>query len=147
MTDTFGATGPVGGDAREKVKVPAILLMVVGGITVAAALVGVVQHLMGSNEAQMQQLLSDPNVPEGLKSVMGTMGSMGIFSSLLQLALGVITFLGGLKMMNLQSFGLAMAGSIIAVIPCFGSCCCIGIPIGIWSLIVLNKPEVKSAFR
>jgi hypothetical protein len=78
---------------------------------------------------------------------MGTMGKMGIFSSLFQLALGGVTFLGALKMKNLESYPFAMAASIIAIIPCFGSCCCIGIPIGIWSLIVLNKPEVKSSFR
>jgi hypothetical protein len=40
-----------------------------------------------------------------------------------------------------------MAASIIAIIPCFGPCCCLGIPVGIWALVVINKPEVKSAFR
>jgi hypothetical protein len=55
-------------------------------------------------------------------------------------------FFGGLKMKSLENYKLAMAASIISIIPCFG-CYCIGIPVGIWSIITLNKPEVKSAFR
>lgn len=145
MTDNFGA-GAAGGNAREQVSVPAILLMVVGGITVAAALYGAVQYLSGANEAQMAEALSNPQLPEQARSIIEMSGRLGIFGSLFQLVLGGITFFGGLKMKNLESYGLAMAASIIAIIPCFGSCCCIGIPIGIWSLIVLNKPEVKSAF-
>ncbi|HVG57714.1 MAG TPA: hypothetical protein VNA24_04115 [Hyalangium sp.] len=146
MTDNFGG-GAAGGNAREQVSVPAILLMVLGGLTIASALFGMVQYLMGSNTAQMDELLSNPQIPEGMKSVLAASNKLGIVGSLLQLALGGVTFLGGLKMKNLESFGLAMAASIIVIIPLFGSCCCcIGIPVGIWSLVVLNKPEVKSSF-
>jgi hypothetical protein len=40
-----------------------------------------------------------------------------------------------------------MAASIIAMIPCVSPCCLLGLPIGIWALVVLMKPEVKSAFH
>jgi hypothetical protein len=146
MTDNFGG-GAAGGNAREQVSVPAILLMVLGGLTVAAALFGMVQYLMGSNTAQMEEVLNNPQIPEGMKSVLAASNKLGVVGSLLQLILGGVTFFGGLKMKNLESYGLAMAASIIVIIPLFGSCCCcIGIPIGIWSLVVLNKPEVKSSF-
>jgi hypothetical protein len=121
--------------------------MVVGGITVLAALWGILSGIRGGNEAQMAELLNNPDIPPQLKSMMGSMGKMGIFSSLFQLVLGGLTAFGGLKMKNLESYPFAIAASIIAIIPCIGSCCCIGIPIGIWSLIVLNKAEVKAAFR
>jgi hypothetical protein len=147
MDNNVGEPGAAGGNAREQVSVPAILLMVLGGLTVAAALLGVVQYLMGSNTAQMEQLLNNPQIPQGMKSFLAASNKLGIFGSLLQIILGGVTFFGGLKMKNLESYGLAMAASIIVIIPLFGSCCCcIGIPIGIWSLIVLNKPEVKSSF-
>lgn len=149
MTDNFGTPdmGAGGSNARDQVSTPAILLMVVGGLTVAAALFGVVQNLMGTNAAQMDQLMSNPQLPQGFKSIMGGMTKGGIFLNLLELGLGAVTAFGGLKMKNLENYGLAMAASIIAVIPCIGSCCCLGIPVGIWSLIVLNKPEVKAGFR
>jgi hypothetical protein len=42
---------------------------------------------------------------------------------------------------------VSFIASILAMIPCFTSCCClVGLPIGIYALVVLNKPEVKSAF-
>jgi hypothetical protein len=145
--DNMNGAPAAGGNARDAVSTPAILLMVVGAITALAAIVGVFQNLAGSNQAAMEQILNNPEIPEGMKSGLAAMTKGGIFTSLFQLALGAVTFFGALKMKNLGSYGLAMAASIIACIPCFGSCCCIGIPVGIWSLIVLNKPEVKSAFK
>ncbi|MBN1208067.1 MAG: hypothetical protein JXB05_24600 [Myxococcaceae bacterium] len=147
MTDTFGASGPAG-DAREKVSLPAILLMVAGGIGVAYALLSIVTALTGGDaqQAQMEQILSDPNIPEGLKSVLASTVKGGVIFPIIILAANAFVLFGGLKMKNLESYGLAMAAAIIALIPCC-PCGCIGIPVGIYALIVLNKPEVKSAFR
>ena len=39
-----------------------------------------------------------------------------------------------------------MTASILAVVPCVSPCCLVGLPIGIWALVVLSKPEVKSQF-
>jgi hypothetical protein len=40
-----------------------------------------------------------------------------------------------------------MTASVIAMIPCISPCCIVGLPIGIWAMVVLSKPEVKSAFH
>jgi hypothetical protein len=37
--------------------------------------------------------------------------------------------------------------TILVMIPCLSPCCILGIPIGIWGLIVLMDPNVKAAFR
>ena len=74
-------------------------------------------------------------------------GSLGMVFSGIGILTSVITFAGALKMKKLENFGLAMAASIIAMIPCIGPCCFIGIPVGIWALVILSKPEVKSAFH
>ncbi|RPI70303.1 MAG: hypothetical protein EHM45_25030 [Desulfobacteraceae bacterium] len=55
----------------------------------------------------------------------------------------VLMIFGGIRMKKLQSWGF----SILAMIPCLSPCCLIGLPIGIWTLIVLMKPEVKAAFH
>lgn len=52
---------------------------------------------------------------------------------------------GGLQMRQMKNHGVAMAAAIAACIPCF-SCCCLPLPVGIWALVVLTKPEVKQAF-
>ena len=59
---------------------------------------------------------------------------------------GFILF-GALKMKRLENHGLAMATSVVAAVPCISPCCLIGLPIGIWAIVVLLKPEVKSAFH
>jgi len=61
--------------------------------------------------------------------------------------LGVLITYGGIKMKNLQNYSLAMSSSIIAMIPCLSPCCCLGLPIGIWGLVVLSDANVKAAFR
>ena len=52
-----------------------------------------------------------------------------------------------MKMKKLESYGWAMTASILALAPCISPCCLVGLPIGIWALVVLAKPEVKSAFH
>jgi hypothetical protein len=147
--NTSGMPGPAAGpDVREQVSLPAILLMVTGGIGIALALLGMVQGLTGANSAQLEQLMSNPDIPPWLKSMASTTSSpvASILSNLFSMAINGLVIFGGLKMKNLESRGLAMAASIIALIPCF-ACYCLGIPVGIWSLVVLSKPEVKAAFR
>jgi hypothetical protein len=70
-------------------------------------------------------------------------GSMGlpIFSALLMF---VILF-GAWKMIRAQSYGWALTASILSILPCTG-CCVLGIPFGIWGLVVLNDAQVKSCF-
>ena len=57
---------------------------------------------------------------------------------------GVI-LLGGFNMKNLADYRLAIAASIVSMLPC-NICCVIGLPIGVWSLIVLMQPDVKNNF-
>ena len=73
-------------------------------------------------------------------------GGIGIVVSIIAILLGVVILLGAFKMMKLQSWPFALIATIIAMIPCIWPCCCIGLPIGIWSLIVLLNKDVKAAF-
>jgi hypothetical protein len=50
-------------------------------------------------------------------------------------------------MKNLTRHGLALAAAIVAMVPCVSPCCWLGLPIGIWAVVVLSKPEVKSHFN
>ncbi len=64
---------------------------------------------------------------------------------LLHVPVALLQILGGIKMRRLESHGLATLASIVAMMPCqFGFL--VGLPVGIWSLIVLSRSEVKAAF-
>lgn len=49
------------------------------------------------------------------------------------------------NLMQLRSYRLAVAGSILGILP-FTPGAIIGLPMGIWALVVMTKKEVKAAF-
>jgi hypothetical protein len=140
--------GPVSPQVREQVSLPAILLMVTAGVGALAQLFGVVSALMGRGQPMNipPELANDPNM-ESVQRLLEFTQSSGWVFNLIPLALSGLVFVGALKMKNLESRGLAIAASIIAMLPCVGPCCCLGLPVGIYALTVLVKPEVKAAFR
>ncbi|MBF5043829.1 hypothetical protein FGE12_15625 [Aggregicoccus sp. 17bor-14] len=131
--------------AQKQVQVPAILLIVLGALGLIFGLIGVASHSVN----QYGPLLDNPELPEQARSVVQGFANHGRWLNLPGIVLSGLMLLGGLKMKGLQSYALALTGAIVAVIPCMGvnGCCCIGMPVGIWALVVLMRPEVKGAFR
>lgn len=135
---------------QKKVQLPAIALLVLAGV---AALMTLAGHFM--NDAVMQ-MAEQSNMPEEqlqqLREAWGAsaegFGALNMLGLVLNVVGLAVIVLGALRMKQLRSYGLAITASILAMIPCFTSCCCIlGIPIGIWSLIVLFDKDVKAAFQ
>jgi predicted Zn finger-like uncharacterized protein len=58
---------------------------------------------------------------------------------------GGMVIAGAISMLRLRLYPLAMAGAIVAMFPC-SSCCLVGLPLGIWALVILNREEVRAAF-
>lgn len=76
--------------------------------------------------------------------------TIGYFLGLtLSLAVGftwaLIVGIAGMQMLRLRHFGFVYVASIVTMLPCNVGCC-FGVPIGIWSLAVLSRPEVRKAF-
>jgi hypothetical protein len=74
-------------------------------------------------------------------------GGLGIVQSILAMGMSVLILLGALKMKKLENYTFSIIATIVAMVPCISPCCLVGLPIGIWALVVLNKPEVKSSFH
>jgi hypothetical protein len=64
----------------------------------------------------------------------------------ISLALSAFVTYAGWQMRQLRGWGLSMAGAIAAIIPCSG-CCILGLPIGIWAIVVLIDADIKRAFN
>jgi serine/threonine protein kinase len=58
---------------------------------------------------------------------------------------GAIIMLGGWQMLKLRSYGWAVACSVLALVP-LSAGFMLGVPMGIWALIVLNRSDVQQAF-
>ena len=54
---------------------------------------------------------------------------------------------GSYSMIKLQNEGVAKTAAILSLIPLCSSCCVLGIPFGIWALVVMGNPAVSARFR
>lgn len=130
-------------DAAAQVRAPAIGLIVTAVLGIMVALGGLGMHAFGL-----------PVMPGGGRGgeeferlFEAFAGQVGLVQSLIQLAFGAVVLVGGLKMMKFESYQLAIVSSVMALVPCVSPCCLIGLPVGIWALVVLAKPEVKVLFH
>jgi hypothetical protein len=110
--------------AKRLVKKPAITLLVTGILSLVPSL-----FMMYSAVVHGRML-------DGYSDAIGVFLLALIFSA----AAGVVVF-SGFSMMQLRRYRLCMVGSMVVML------CVVGIPIGIWSLMTLRTPGMRSAFR
>ena len=122
-------------DPAGRVAAPAIGLMVAGGLSAVFTLFSLLILGIGGTAA-----ISDPEVRDALPGF----GILAVFG-IVKLVLDALTIYAGLQMRQLRSWTLCMAGSVAAMLPC-SACCLLGLPMGIWALIVLIDNEVKRLF-
>jgi len=130
--------------ARDRVAAPAILTIILGAIWTIAVSISLLRlAIAGPRQPALQQLPAD--TPDWFKDAMRDAAKSEPVSLPVSAALALVVLFGGIQMYRLRTYPLALAASIILCIPC--SCCCLGMPVGIWSLIVLWNPTVREAFR
>jgi hypothetical protein len=133
--------------AADAVRGPAIALLVTGILNMALAVVDLIARIfMLANFGQGQ---APPNLPPFLQEVFNNRSAIaiGIATDAVGIVLAILIMVGSVRMRRLESYGMSVAASVISMLPCVTACCCLGIPFGIWSLIVLNRPEVRSCFH
>jgi len=129
-------------DSAQLVRGPAIFLLVLAIIDVLASLVGIAFVAFG------QAMPTFPGMTQENVELQQKISFLfSIPAYVLGIGIAVIRLIGSLKMLKLQSYALAMATAILTLFPCGTCCCLINIGAGIWALVVLSKPEVKSAFH
>lgn len=124
-------------EARRRVQGPAIAMMITFGLTLVALMIFLPIAMAGPVARQNNRMPFPMGGPPGLILVMGAV----------QAIICIVIIAGAWQMRGLKSYGLAMTGSILAMIPYISPCCLLGLPFGIWSIVVLNDDNVKNAFR
>jgi hypothetical protein len=118
------------------VTAPAICLLVTGCLGILfnlfQALVAIINpRLLQQNNAFGQ------NTPPALSIAFG----------LLFAVVSIVVVAGAIAMLTRKLYGLGMTGSILAILNIGNCCCLLGLPFGIWSLVVLARPEVRELFE
>jgi hypothetical protein len=135
------------GSALGRLNAPGITLIVLGILGVLGAIAGVLMNLlgMGGNLAGMGGRESGGPMDQYITLMSG---GLGLVLNILNVFLSALIAFGGFKMRTGESYPLALTASILCIVPCTSPCCClIGIPVGIWALIVLMDKDVKASFR
>ncbi len=128
----------------DRLKIPAIGLIIAGvlnGITGLLILIGGLFRLLKPGYEQPMPV----DGAEKIGFIFGTFIIYGI-AAISLIAMPVIIY-GAIQMMKGKRAGLAKAASILAIIPVTACCFAVGIPFGIWSLVILSKPEIKAIFN
>ena len=146
---------------KSRVQAPAIALIVVGILDLLGACWGLFNSITATLTPAKQfhqqvlelyqafpQLKAEVSKrsPEELKNQsMFISWTVVIFG----LTISMLTIAGGVRMLSLKNYALAICGAISAAIPCIscGGCCLFGEAIGIWALVVLLNNEVREAFH
>jgi hypothetical protein len=128
-------------NVRGRLMVPAVIQMILAAISfvlVAAGFFAIVQGGLGPPQGHPQA--NDPGFREGFIAGQLAVPTFGLLSA-------AFVMVGCLCMIMVKMRGLAVAAAIVAMIPCLSPLIVLGIPFGIWSLVVLNNSEVREAFE
>lgn len=115
--------------AREMCLIPGILYIVLSAINIA----GMGLSILG-NAVDLRTGQGDEDTGPAI-----VLAGMSLIASL-------VVLIGGIQMIRLQTWGVAMAASVLCVIPVITPCCMLGIPFGVWGIIVLCNNRVKESF-
>lgn len=129
---------------------PGIAMLVVGLLGIAAtAFYLVVFAQFDAQEMQNMLKQQQPDMPQEqveMTAQFMTGATARTFHGIF-LGIDVLIVLGGIALLTRRLYALAVVASILAMINVDGCCCLLGLPVGIWSLLALMRPDVSAAFR
>jgi hypothetical protein len=128
-------------DVRSKVSGPAIGLIIAVSLSLGLLMLGLIFSvwLLVSGVAN--------DLPEPIGMTKETQISIRIAINVLVQFVNVFVLFGAVRMKRLRSLNLARTACVLAMVPCFGPCCLLGLPFGIWGLVVLSDTNVQQAFE
>lgn len=132
-------------DIQQKVKLPAIGLLIAGIINGAFAFALLISGIFRLIAFQNGLEKLPANEAERIGFYIGSFGGYGI--ALITLVVSPIIIIGAIQMIRGQKYGLSKAAAILAIIPFTACCMIVGAPIGIWAYIVLNQSDVRAFFK
>jgi hypothetical protein len=134
-------TAPAASGVTSQVSGPSTALLITGIIGAIFSVATFFSLMIGAGLSTFWR----DSIPDVYEEIWE--GAAGMGSAFVGILVAGFIIYAALKMKDLSQWGLAMAASILAMIPCISPCCIVGLPVGIWCIVVLTKPEVKAAFH
>jgi len=126
----------------NKLRLPAVGLISLGALNILASILLLLGRIASLIKGEERVIVNDAER-------LGYEASMVYFPlvSLISIATAPIIIYGGVQMLSARKYSLALMAAILALMPFSSLCCLLGVPIGIWAIVVLRSPEVKAAFQ
>jgi hypothetical protein len=121
-------------DVTMKVRIPAIILIIMSALGIVAALGALVFFVI--------MLFVDPP-QQRADDMIGVAFAFG--GSILLLVMKAVAVAGSVQMARMRAYPFAMTAAILQIVPC-SPCWILDTPFGLWALIVLMMPDVRAAF-
>jgi hypothetical protein len=141
--------------AKSTVMVPAVGLIIVAGLMMLAVVLNLVQYgsLDAQFDAEIKKIEDNQQIPANQKKEQVQMMNqirdwmkVGFLPYIAMIGVfALIILVGGVKLMSLGSPGLIYLAAVLSLLPCT-ACCVLGLVFGIWTMVVMGKPEVKAGF-
>lgn len=127
-------------DNLKRLKIPAVGLIAVGVLNGVWAILNLITYIWFGIAPQVARF------PAEYKDSAYILILIGIGFLVINLITAPFIIYGAVQMIKGRKYGLSKIAAILALIPLLSFGFLIGIPFGIWALILLGKPEIKDAF-
>ena len=129
-------------DIKTKLRAPAIGLIILGVLNVASGVILILGRIVRLIKGA-EPVFTDEARRLGYEA-------SGIYFpivSLISIVVAPIIIFGAIQMMRAERYSLALLAAVLAMIPLSSVCCILGLPLGLWALIVLRNAEVRASFQ
>jgi serine/threonine protein kinase len=130
-------SGKTSGDNRGMIIAPAVGLMVAGSLKAFTGL-KILLLLSGPASGLVNSILS----ALGINYSVHLSALLVVSTVLFTLVPAAVTLFGAIEMIQIRNYGWAVAAAILSIL----GCGLIGVPVGIWALIVLLLADVRQIF-
>ena len=117
---------------QSRVKKPAIFMIILSAFSIMTLLIVLVESIAGNIPPEMEKILIEYGINNEILIIV--------------VLFNIIILVGAINMRKGRYYSLAMVASVLCIL-CNSSLYGLGLVAGIWSIVVLNKPEVKAGFR
>ena len=128
-------------EALSKTNICAIFLYIVAGISIPMHGLNAVFTIV-AGDADGPGMRAPANEAERTGRMVGSLAA-----SVVLIVVNTVVIVGAYNLQKLKKRSIAMTGAIICCIPCCSPCVILGIPFGIWALVLLNNQEIKPHFE
>ncbi|MFO0796145.1 MAG: hypothetical protein U0804_01645 [Gemmataceae bacterium] len=139
-----GERRPRSDAVRFEVEAPATALKVHGWFTLGC---GILLGAVGVGFAVL--FADDPEFHKAEKTTRGEVfivAGMQLTQGLCGVVTGTVMVVGARNLTRFQGIGWVKAAAVVGMLPVVTGCCLLGVPVGVWTLRVLKRPEVRERF-